>query len=63
MVRELQPGIIVNDSLEIGGDLKTPEQYQPGAGPRLRGADPLGGVPDPERFVGLRPRQPGLEAY
>lgn len=32
MVRELQPGIIVNDRLEIGGDLKTPEQYQPRAG-------------------------------
>ncbi len=29
MVRGLQPGIIVNDRLEIGGDLKTPEQYQP----------------------------------
>jgi alpha-L-fucosidase len=29
LVRELQPGIIVNDRLEIGGDLKTPEQYQP----------------------------------
>jgi len=29
MVRELQPGIIVNDRLEIGGDFKTPEQYQP----------------------------------
>ncbi|GIX05657.1 MAG: alpha-L-fucosidase [Candidatus Poribacteria bacterium] len=29
MVRELQPGIIVNDRLEIGGDIKTPEQYQP----------------------------------
>jgi alpha-L-fucosidase len=29
MVRELQPGIIVNDRLEIGGDVKTPEQYQP----------------------------------
>jgi alpha-L-fucosidase len=29
MVRELQPGILVNDRLEIGGDLKTPEQYQP----------------------------------
>jgi len=28
-VRELQPGIIVNDRLEIGGDIKTPEQYQP----------------------------------
>ena len=29
MVRELQPGIIVNDRLEIGGDVNTPEQYQP----------------------------------
>ena len=29
MVRETQPGIIVNDRLEIGGDVKTPEQYQP----------------------------------
>ena len=29
MVRELQPGIIVNDRLEIRGDIKTPEQYQP----------------------------------
>jgi len=29
MVRELQPGIIVNDRLEIGGDIKTPEQVQP----------------------------------
>ena len=29
MVRGLQPHILVNDRLEIGGDLKTPEQYQP----------------------------------
>ena len=29
MTRELQPGIIVNDRLEIGGDVRTPEQYQP----------------------------------
>jgi alpha-L-fucosidase len=29
MVRELQPNIIVNDRLEIGGDIKTPEQVQP----------------------------------
>ncbi len=29
MVRELQPGIIVNDRLEIGGDVTTPEEYQP----------------------------------
>ena len=29
MVRELQPGIILNDRLEVGGDISTPEQYQP----------------------------------
>jgi alpha-L-fucosidase len=29
MVRELQPGVILNDRLEIGGDIRTPEQYQP----------------------------------
>lgn len=29
MVRELQPGIVVNDRLGIPGDLTTPEQYQP----------------------------------
>ena len=29
MVRELMPGIMVNDRLEIGGDIKTPEQVQP----------------------------------
>ncbi len=29
MVRELQPGIVVNDRLGIPGDLVTPEQYQP----------------------------------
>jgi alpha-L-fucosidase len=29
MVRQLQPHIIVNDRLEIGGDVKTPEEYQP----------------------------------
>jgi len=28
-VRELQPGIIVNNRLEIPGDIVTPEQYQP----------------------------------
>jgi alpha-L-fucosidase len=37
MVRELQPGIIVNDRLEIGGDLKTPEQYQPMSWPEVEG--------------------------
>jgi alpha-L-fucosidase len=29
MVRELMPGIIVNDRMGIGGDIKTPEQVQP----------------------------------
>jgi len=28
-VRELQPGILVNNRLEIPGDFTTPEQYQP----------------------------------
>lgn len=34
MVRELQPGIIVNDRLDIPGDFATPEQYQP-SGPMV----------------------------
>lgn len=29
MTRELQPGVVVNDRLDIPGDYKTPEQYQP----------------------------------
>lgn len=29
MVRQLQPGILLNDRLEVGGDIVTPEQYQP----------------------------------
>jgi alpha-L-fucosidase len=29
MVREMQPDVLVNDRLEIRGDFKTPEQYQP----------------------------------
>lgn len=33
MIRELQPGIIINDRLEIGGDVSTPEQYQPAVTP------------------------------
>ncbi|MGZ0151683.1 alpha-L-fucosidase [Kribbella sp. WER1] len=31
MVRELQPGILINDRLDIPGDFVTPEQYQPDA--------------------------------
>ncbi|MBA3943295.1 MAG: alpha-L-fucosidase [Herpetosiphonaceae bacterium] len=37
MVRELQPGILVNDRLEIGGDITTPEQYQPRTGFEING--------------------------
>jgi alpha-L-fucosidase len=37
MVRSLQPDIVVNDRLEVPGDLVTPEQYQP-SGP-MRGTD------------------------
>ncbi len=29
LVRDLQPGIIINDRLEIDQDIKTPEQFQP----------------------------------
>lgn len=29
MIRELQPGIVVNDRLDYPGDFVTPEQYQP----------------------------------
>jgi alpha-L-fucosidase len=29
LVRSLQPRIVLNDRLEVGGDIKTPEQYQP----------------------------------
>jgi len=35
LVRELQPGVVVNDRLGIPGDLTTPEQYQP-TGPVVR---------------------------
>ena len=36
MIRELQPGIIVNDRLNVPGDFVTPEQYQP-AGAMISG--------------------------
>jgi alpha-L-fucosidase len=39
MVRRLQPGIIVNDRLDIPGDFVTPEQYQPASPLRADGAD------------------------
>ncbi|MFE4082501.1 alpha-L-fucosidase [Paenarthrobacter sp. YIM B13468] len=40
MVRELQPGIVVNDRLGIPGDFVTPEQYQP-AGPMMVDGAPV----------------------
>jgi len=40
MVRELQPGAIVNDRLGIAGDFVTPEQYQP-AGPMRQAGAPV----------------------
>ena len=40
MVRELQPGIVVNDRLGIPGDFVTPEQYQP-PGPLTADGDPI----------------------
>ncbi|MHB1974148.1 MAG: alpha-L-fucosidase [Acidimicrobiales bacterium] len=39
LVRELQPDIVVNDRLDVPGDLLTPEQYQP-AGPMTGPAGP-----------------------
>jgi alpha-L-fucosidase len=40
MVRELQPGILINDRLDIPGDFVTPEQYQP-SGPMTRDGEPV----------------------
>ena len=40
MVRELQPGALVNDRLDIAGDFVTPEQYQP-TGPMVRDGEPV----------------------
>ncbi|KJL34783.1 alpha-L-fucosidase [Microbacterium azadirachtae] len=40
LVRELQPGIIVNDRLGIPGDIVTPEQYQP-LTPMTRRGEPV----------------------
>ncbi|MFD8492615.1 alpha-L-fucosidase [Amycolatopsis sp. NPDC059657] len=40
LVRELQPGILVNDRTGIPGDFITPEQYQP-SGPMTSGGVPV----------------------
>jgi alpha-L-fucosidase len=37
VVRKLQPQIVLNDRLEIGGDIKTPEQLQPREWPKVNG--------------------------
>ncbi len=37
VVRKLQPKIVLNDRLEIGGDIKTPEQFQPMKWPEVNG--------------------------
>jgi alpha-L-fucosidase len=39
MVRQLQPGIVVNDRLDIPGDFLTPEQYQPASPLRVNGEE------------------------
>jgi alpha-L-fucosidase len=41
MVRELQPGIVVNDRLDLTGDVASPEQYQPVAPIELRGTQTM----------------------
>jgi alpha-L-fucosidase len=40
LTRELQPGIVINDRLDIPGDLVTPEQYQPSE-PMQRDGEPI----------------------
>lgn len=40
MVRDLHPNILINDRVEIGGDFKTPEQYQP-AGRMMVDGEPV----------------------
>ncbi|HTL51991.1 MAG TPA: alpha-L-fucosidase, partial [Planctomycetota bacterium] len=37
IIRELQPRAMVNDRMELGGDFKTPEQYQPREWVRVNG--------------------------
>jgi len=39
MIRELRPNMLINDRLDVPGDITTPEQYQP------RGAIRIGGRP------------------
>ncbi|MBG6240017.1 alpha-L-fucosidase [Mycetocola sp. CAN_C7] len=41
LIRDLQPGCIVNDRLELGGDVATPEQYQPVVTPTDDSGNPV----------------------
>lgn len=41
MTRHLQPGIVVNDRLDLPGDVTTPEQYQPAGPMALAGGQTL----------------------
>lgn len=60
MIRELQPGAVINNRIGVAGDFDTPEQFTPKGIPtkkgRLVGTDPskqegvAAGVPKPEDF-------------
>jgi alpha-L-fucosidase len=41
LVRALQPGIVVNDRMDLPGDVTTPEQYQPVGPMKLTGSQSL----------------------
>ncbi|HXH35524.1 MAG TPA: alpha-L-fucosidase [Plantibacter sp.] len=41
MIRELQPNILINDRLEVPGDVTTPEQYQPASTPTGHDGAPI----------------------
>ena len=67
MVRELQPGIMVNDRLDLqdvpgGWDYQTPEQFMVAEQPTDGGqAGRVGDLPDLLRLLGLPPRRADLE--
>ena len=52
MIRSLQPNVVVNDRLDLDGDVVTPEQYQP-AGPMTADGRLWEAMPDPERQLGI----------
>jgi len=69
MVRELQPGILVNDRLDLkeyedGWDFTTPEQYKVSKWPEGKSAkSALGNLSDFQRIVGLLSRRSHLERH